>query len=139
MAKVGDEGYKDEDTAKEDFEVAKLLWPKKVKKWGQRQEDREENVGRIYNLVLSHCTPEMETKLKGMSNWDSVLKAQDGIALAQLIRDMLHKKDESQVNILHVCAAYCALHTYYQTREQTVSQYLQAFQAKADVCWLLGF
>merc|ERR1712155_130846 len=138
-AVLGDEGYVDEDTAKEDFKVAELLWPEKVKKWGQRQEDREENVGRIYNLVLSHCTPEMETKLKGMSKWDSVSKAQDGIALAQLIRDVLHKKDESQVNIMHVCTAYRALHTCYQTREQTVSQYLQAFQAKADVCRSLGF
>merc|ERR1712155_393882 len=138
-AVLGDEGYVDEDTAKEDFKVAELLWPEKVKKWGQRQEDREENVGRIYNLVLSHCTPKMETKLKGMSNWASVSKAQDGIALAQLIRDVLHKKDESQVNIMHVCAAYRALHTCYQTREQTVSQYLQAFQAKADVCRSLGF
>ena len=72
MAEVGDEGYENEDTAKEDFEVAELLWPEKVKKWGQRQDDQKENVGRIYNLVLSHCTPEMETKLKGMSKWDSV-------------------------------------------------------------------
>ena len=69
----------------------------------------------------------METKLKGMSNWDSASNAQDGIALAQLIRDVLHKKDESQVNIMHVCAAYRALHTCYHAREQTVSQYLQAF------------
>ena len=55
----------------------------------------------------------MVTKLKGMSKWETITVGQDGIALAQLIRNTLYKKDKSTVNITQVCNAYRDLHSCF--------------------------
>ena len=44
----------------------------------------------------------MATKLKVMNKWVTITKEQDRIALALIIRDVLHKKDKSTVNIAQV-------------------------------------
>ena len=51
---------------------------------------------KIFNLLLTHCNPEMELKLQTMKDWESIEDDQNGLKLAILIRDILHQKDEQE-------------------------------------------
>jgi len=48
----------------------------------------------IFNLFLSHCSPEMETKLQGMKTWSKIAESQYGLKLIRLICDITHKHNE---------------------------------------------
>ena len=39
----------------------------------------------VYNLFLSHCSPEMETKLQGMKTWGKIKPKQDDLGLISFI------------------------------------------------------
>ena len=56
----------------------------------------------IFNLFISHCSPEMETKLQGMRTWSVIDETQDGLMLIRLIRDITHKHDETTQAMLDV-------------------------------------
>ena len=98
----------------------------------------EDNNKKIYNLLLSHCTESMHTKLQSMSNRKDISKNQDGLKLMVLIRNVLHQKDKTEQNTLESVHADKALYLCYQKPDQTNAQYLHAFKAKAEVCRLAG-
>ena len=56
----------------------------------------------IFNLFLSHCSPEMETKLQGMKTWSEINETQDGLKLIKLIRNITHNRDETAQAMLDV-------------------------------------
>jgi hypothetical protein len=89
---------------------------------------------KIYNLMLTHCTPEMEMKLQSMRDWEQVEDDQDGLELGKLIRDVLHQKDEKEQSALECVAADKALFLCYQKAHQTTAEYLETFKARVDVC-----
>ena len=49
----------------------------------------------IFNLFISNCPPEMETKLQGMKTWSEIDETQDGLMLIKLVCDITHKRDET--------------------------------------------
>ena len=53
----------------------------------------------IFNLFISHCSPEMETKLQGMKAQSEIDESQDGL---KLIRDIMHKQDKTAQAMLDV-------------------------------------
>ena len=89
---------------------------------------------KIYNLMLTHCTPEMEMKLQSIKDWEKVEDDQDGLELAKLICDVLHQKDEKEQSALECVAADKALFLCYQKAHQTTAEYLETFKAHVDVC-----
>jgi len=39
----------------------------------------------VYNLFISNCTPEMETKLHDMDAWSNIYAKEDGLELIKLV------------------------------------------------------
>jgi len=56
----------------------------------------------IFDLFLSHYSPEMKTKLQGVKTWSKIDKSQDGLKLIRLVRDIMHKQDETAQAMLDV-------------------------------------
>ena len=93
----------------------------------------ENNNQIIFNLFLSHCTPEMETKLQGMDSWSTVDLEQDGLGLISLIRDVTHNRDESAQAVLDMVRADKELMLWHQKEHVSLTSYLAEFKAKVEV------
>ena len=50
----------------------------------------EEKRKKTYNLLLQHCTPDLEGKLKHMENYKTTETDQDRINMVKLIRSVCH-------------------------------------------------
>ena len=59
----------------------------------------------MYSLFLSHCTPGIETKLQGMETCDTIDTKQDGLGMISLIRDVTHRRDETEHVMLDIARA----------------------------------
>ena len=59
----------------------------------------------VLNIFLSHCTPEMETKLQGTETWSTVEPKQDGLGVIYFIRDVTHTRDETAHTVLNIFRA----------------------------------
>jgi hypothetical protein len=120
---------KDEST-----EVAKVFYENDLKQYVEDKSTWVRVNKKIFNLMSTHCTPEMEMKLQSMKDWEKVEDDQDGLELAKLIRDILHQKDEKEQSALECVAADKALFLCYQKAHQTTAEYLETFKARVDVC-----
>ena len=56
----------------------------------------------VYNLFLSHCTPEMGTKLQGMETWGTIDPKKGGLGMIALIRNFTYIRDETVHAMLDV-------------------------------------
>ena len=122
----------------EEKAVAEFYYQKDIEKYIEDQTTWERVNKKLFNLMLTHCTPEMEMKLQSMSGWETVEDDQDGLELAKLIRDILHQKDEKEQSALECVAADKALFLCYQKAHQSTSEYVEAFKARVDVCKSTG-
>ena len=50
----------------------------------------------MYILLLQHCTPELEVKLKGMYTYYSIKTDEDRIELDKLIQTIFHLYDDNK-------------------------------------------
>ena len=91
----------------------------------------DENKGRMYHLVLQHCPLELESKLKAMSNWDSVNADRDIIGLLNLVRDITHKHDETRQGTMALVESDLLLYTTFM-KEEDPERFLELFKAQID-------
>ena len=52
------------------------------------------NLQKLYVLILGQCSKSMEAKLKQAATWHTVLQAQDSMALLKLIKTVNYKFEE---------------------------------------------
>ena len=93
----------------------------------------EENNQKVYNLFLSHCTPNMETKLQGMETWPIVEDEQDGLKLTIIICNIVHRRDETSKAILDIVRADKELMLCHQKEHQSLTQYVAESKARIAV------
>ena len=56
----------------------------------------DDNIQRLYSLVLGQCTDLLQSKLKQQANWDTVSGAQVGIELLKLIKTVVYKFEDQK-------------------------------------------
>ena len=71
-------------------------WKEDFKEFKSLSSAWEENKARVYNLILQHCPKDLEIKLKGLADWDTVSSGQDAIQLLTMVRALTHKHDKMQ-------------------------------------------
>ena len=72
------------------------------------------------NLLSQYTKKALRTKLEGMSDWARVSADQDGVGMLCMIRSVLHKNDESDVGMMSLVNANCALHTTHQLKKREI-------------------
>ena len=82
---------------RDEYEIKREIWRDDYKEYAKAKRAWENvNCQRLYNLFLSHCTPEMVTKLKGWvkenkdpeaekDDWEKLSARQDGLALIRVL------------------------------------------------------
>ena len=78
----------------------------------------------VYNIYLSHCTPEMETKPQGMETWGKIDQKKYGLGLISLICYVAHRRDETSQAMLDILRADKELMICLQHEHISLTQYL---------------
>ena len=60
------------------------------KKYEKDQDAWIKNRAHMYNLVLQHCSPDVEEELKNQSTWNAGKDEQNVVTLLLMIRDIIH-------------------------------------------------
>ena len=71
------------DLDKLDYESARKLYLDAQKAW-------DDNQGRMYNLVLQHCSKELEVKLRALAEWPAVNAQREVIKLLMMVLRRRH-------------------------------------------------
>ena len=60
-------------------ELEKEVYMNELKEMKKMKATWASNNQVIFNLFVSHCSPEIETKLQGMKTWSKIDKSKDGL------------------------------------------------------------
>ena len=139
----------DAQHAVESLEVPDLCEPKdpaadaspvKLKKWEADYDDYRKNKKawedakpRLYQLILSHCHPDMEQKVQASEKFEGINQDQDPVALLQLIRSIAHKHKDIKGGTMSIVEHDMGLFTCYQHPHWTNIEYYNLFKAARDV------
>ena len=142
-------GASDAQRAVESLEVPDLREPEdppqtaspvELKKWEAAYDEYrkskkswEDAKPRLYQLILSHCHPDMEQKLQASERFDRINQNQDPVALLQLVRSIAHKHDDVKGGTMSIVEHDMALFTCYQRPHWTNIEYYNLFKTARDV------
>ena len=93
---------------------------------------------KVYNLLLLHCHPLLETALKGASSWKAVNAAEDPIQLLKFIRSVIHEgvgpKGEGERAVNNWIRLLCT----HQRPGQDLESFYEMFQANSGAMVAAG-
>ena len=82
---------------------------------------------------MSHCTPEMDTKLQVMETQGKIDTKQNGVGLISLICDVTYRRYEMSQTILNIFRADKELMLCHQKEHILLTQDLAEFKARNEV------
>ena len=83
-----------------DYKCDMEIYMIKYKKDMREEEEWETCSANIYNLLLIHCSPDLEEVPKTMTNWDSVSASENEMGLLAMIRDVSHDKTGAKQTVM---------------------------------------
>ena len=115
-----------------------LRFDAKWKAWYAKTQTWEDNCGKIFEKLSSHCAPTMKTKLRGMEGWSDIEEKQDGIKLVKLLHRVYFDTDGSRQSMREMVLADKKLYLCFQKKDWTLDEYTREFQARLEVCEEIG-
>ena len=116
----------------------KMQWKFKAEQTLKDQQMWSKLKVKVYNLLLLHCHPLLETAHKGASTWKPVHAAEDPIELLKLIRSIIHEgvgpKGEGERAVNNWIRLLCT----HQTQSQTLKKFYKIFQANTGTMVAAG-
>jgi hypothetical protein len=107
-----------------------LRFDKEWDQWWKNEKTWKENSGKIFEKLLSHCTPTMKTKLRGMEDWTDIEESQDGIKMVKLLHRVHFDTDGSKQPMREMVLADKKLYLCFQKKEWSLDEYTREFQAR---------
>jgi hypothetical protein len=77
------------DLPKNASQAATKLFDERIKNIARGEERFSQNVSKLYSIVWGQCSPNMQTKLKGMKGYSAVNAKKDGLALLGIVRNVM--------------------------------------------------
>lgn len=112
----------------------KIKYKNDFKKFLKNEEEWEESNQVIYEKVMDHCGPTMDTKLKGMSNWEKVSDEQDRLGLIKMLCGVYFNQDTSKQAMQELVSPDKRLFLLWQQANWYLDQYTREFKSRAQVC-----
>jgi hypothetical protein len=106
---------------------ALYIWKEETQEKKTQAIQIEESKKRAYALVLGQCSPELESKIKGATNYSMINTLQDIVELLQLIRGYCCDFRAHQQSMWALEQAKHCIPTYYQRHEMTNTNYVEFF------------
>ena len=85
----------------------------RIKEYGRKLLQDEENNQVAYEFIMSHCTPKMKMKLEAGADWESIEEAQDGVGLLKALHDVYFGQDGAKQGMHEIVHAAKRLHLCY--------------------------
>ena len=124
----------DEPTGDNTTRKETMLFERKYQQFLKKQETWEENSGKIFKKLSSHCSPTMKTKLCGMEGWAEVEDTQGGIKMIKLLHRVYFDTDGSRQSMREMVLDNKKMYLYFQKKEWTLDKYTRDFLARDEVC-----
>lgn len=93
---------------------------------------------KAFQLVLSHCHPEVKERIENTDAWERVEHDQDVIRLLELIRNVVHKHEEVKQGTMALVEQWIQYYLTFQKESETLSEYLKNRRALADIIDTFG-
>ena len=110
----------------------------KAKEVDQNKKTWTTNNQVVYNLFMSHCTPEIETKLQGMETWGKIDPKLDGLGMISLICDVTQRCNETEQSMLDIIHSDKDMILCHQKERISLTQYSTDFKARTKVFTVVG-
>ena len=101
-------------------------WAVKCNKWRKDEEAWTENSARVYNLVLTHCPPELEAEMQNHSTWAANTTKQDCIVLLVMIHALTHNMKETKQGTMALVECHADLYTTVQGPNESIEDFLKS-------------
>jgi hypothetical protein len=110
----------------------KLIFKGPIDQCVRQEAILQENMQRVYSLVLGQCTKLLREKLKQSSDWAQVSSAFDVLGLTKLIKSIVFKFDDQKCLLVPL---HQAKQTFYSLRQDTMTnaEYLEKFSNYVDI------
>ena len=72
------------------------IFEKKIESFIKREETLEENIRRLYSLIIGKCSEVMKAKVKGHPNFEALNRTFDGLGLLIAIKSIIYKFNSQQ-------------------------------------------
>jgi hypothetical protein len=115
-----------------------FLWQQDVTKAKKRIVLLAKNKKSSYALILGHCSPELESKIKDADLYVQTNCNQDVVQLLLIIRGYCCRFDDNQQSIYVLESAKHHISTYYQGHEVLITEYVEHFKAQVGVVETYG-
>ena len=115
-----------------------FIWKEEYKEAKKKKVALEENNKKAFALVYGQCSPKLISKIKGSNLWQKADKDQDIVQLLIIIRGYCCEFDEHQQSTWGLVAAKLRVATFYQKSGQSVTDYVEEFEALVDVVETYG-
>ena len=109
-----------------------------AKTYHDRKVSLEENLKRVFALVLGQCSQTIRDRVEASSEWKKANSESDTIALLKLIQKSLYNQATGKQFIHAQIEAELALHKFIQGRNMSNSDYLDKFKGLVEVYKHLG-
>jgi hypothetical protein len=110
-----------------------FLWQQDVTKAKKRIASLDENKKHSYALVLSQCSPELESKIKGTNLYVQADYNQYVVQLLLIIRGYCCRFDNNQQSIYAFECTKHRISLYYQGYKVMITEYVEHFKALVGV------
>ena len=114
-------------------ETEKRIWEKKCDSYAKREEALEQNMQRLYTLVMGQCTEYMRSVLHRLPSFQEIDETLDGLRLLKVMKGLVDIPHH-QKHLPH--AIHESLQRFYSLRQGvnvTVEAYHQQFLSMVDV------
>ena len=99
---------------------------------------RQENIGKVFPMVLNQCTAAVRNKLEPSAEWSGLNQGNDVIGLLQLIKSSLYKKTTTRQYMHSITDAEEALHWFWQGPKMSCREYQKKLIGLIEVYEHLG-
>ena len=116
---------------KEKYYRANKKYESDEKEYRTNKKNWEENQSRMFNLVMQHCSDELETKLQATDKWADMNRDRDVLRLMVVIKTITHQHDDTKQGTMALVDSIVRLYNYVQDNAKT-SDYHDGFKAHVD-------
>lgn len=109
-----------------------LEWEHKAKVTMDNKEVWDDVKTKVYNFLLEHAHPMLETAIQGQKEWKAVSAAKDPIELLKIMRSLILEGAGPKGEAEKVVNNWIRLLCTHQKPKQELEKYNETFQANAS-------
>ena len=99
---------------------------------------REENLGKIFPLILGQCSRTIRDRLEASPDWTEINRTSDVMGLLTLIRQSLYNRATTKQMSHNLADAYTDLYKFKQGQHMSNSEYLELLNGLVEIVEYFG-